>query len=136
LTELFKRSALTQRPQNNQGNRNNWRNQPRQYPAPGNRPQYNSTTAPRSHNNTEVPMDTSRARTDRCGWVRGRVTQTEERPTRGPCFTCGQQGHFKRNCPNRQQARAATSYDQDGWRFEGEPESTEATQDSKVSMAA
>ena len=134
ITEMFKQKLATSssRP-NNPGSRGNWRNQPRQYPEPRDRPQYNSTNAPRSYNNTTVPMDTDRARVDRRG-TRGRTAQMPARP-KGPCFQCGGE-HYKRNCPQLQRTRAramTSSYDEDGWRFEEEP--SEPTE-SKVTRAA
>ncbi len=42
------------------------------------------------------------------GWsYRGNVTQTQ-RPNYGnnACFQCGNKGHYARNCPQRQKARA------------------------------
>ena len=134
ITEMFKQKLATpnSRP-NNLNSRGNWRNQPRQYPEPRDRPQYNSTNAPRSYNNTTVPMDTDRARIDRRG-TRGRTAQMPARP-KGPCFQCGGE-HYKRNCPQLQRTRAratTSSYDEDGWRFEEEP--NEPTE-SKVTRAA
>ena len=122
ITEMFKQRLATSnlRP-GNPNSRGNWWNQPRQYLDACEHPQYNSTNAPRSYNNTTVPMDTDWARVDRRG-ARGRTAQMPTRP-KGPCFQCGGE-HYKRNCPQLQQTRAraaTTSYDEDGWCFEEEP---------------
>ena len=79
----------------------------------GGRPQYNSTNAPPSMNNTPVPMDLSRSRAPnnwrgrggQRGWrqgnYQGRVAQGTGN-TSNACFNCGQQGHYARNCPWKQ----------------------------------
>ena len=79
--------------------------------------QFNSSNAPRSMNNQPVPMDLSRTRGPRQGRARGNAAQTSRplRPqtTPGACFNCGEEGHFKRSCPNPKRARVAeaNSYD-------------------------
>ena len=65
IMEMFKQRLAGSRPTNNPNLQGNWQNQPRQYPDVHEHPQYNSTNAPRSYNNTTVPMDMDRARVDR-----------------------------------------------------------------------
>ena len=102
---------------NNNGQRrpqtqNNWRGTSGGQRG-GGRPQYNSTNAPLSMNNTPVPMDLSRShapnnwrgRGSQRGWhqvnYQGRVAQGTGN-TNNACFNCRQTGHYARNCPQKQ----------------------------------
>ena len=102
------------------GNRTgNWRRNNQTTSSPWQRPQqvqqtqqtqFNSSNAPHSMNNQPVPMDLSRARGPRQGRARGNAAQAS-RPPRpqapaGACFNCGDEGHFRRNCPNPRKTRA------------------------------
>jgi Zinc knuckle len=100
-------------PQNDQ----TWRNKD------GGQPQYNSSNAPRSMNNTAVPMDIGRSRAGYRGRGRGRGggrggyrsnLADLNGQTSNACFNCGTVGHYARNCPNKQNktARTATAEDE------------------------
>ena len=75
---------------------------------------FNSTTAPKVWNNQPVPMDLNNCtRAPRGNWrdqgrgsQRGNIARVKDtqaqRGVQGACFTCGDQGHFTRNCPMKQ----------------------------------
>jgi translation initiation factor 2 beta subunit (eIF-2beta)/eIF-5 len=95
----------------------------------GDRPQqrqYNSTTAPPSHNNRVVPMDIGRARGWRAGPAQGNATipvennatqpparssRTPARPTKfqGKCWYCDIPGHTRKECRKQQRDIAAST---------------------------
>src|SRR6266566_420591 len=93
-----------------QGSQGQWQQQRQQQQQSwGNQPQFPSSTAPPSMNNKPVPMDLSWTRNPnyrgRGRGYRGNIAQTQ-RPmgTNNACFQCGQEGHYARNCPQRQKA--------------------------------
>ena len=62
-------------------------------------------------NNQPVPMDLGRTRNlnyrGRGQGYRGNVTQTQWLSTNNnACFQCGNEGHYARNCPQKQKAQA------------------------------
>ena len=62
-------------------------------------------------NNQPIPMDLSRTRNPnykgRGRSYRGNVAQTQRPNARNnACFQCGNEGHYARNCPQKQKARA------------------------------
>jgi hypothetical protein len=79
-------------------NQQNWRQNTQS--TQGQCPQYNSSNAPKSYNNTNVPMDLSAGKSfRRPGPTRGNVAQTQgkDRP-KIKCFNCDIEGHIARNC--------------------------------------
>ena len=72
-----------------------------------NRPQYNSTNAPRWMNNIPVPMDIGRSQRGQNqnwrGWNQVNSAETwgttaTISPFRGSCYNCGKPGHMAKDC--------------------------------------
>jgi hypothetical protein len=83
-------------------------------PSPGNpQQQYNSSNTPSSMNNTSVPMDLGRARSQNDWRARGRgnprgqwrgranVANASQRGAFN-CFSYSEEGHYAKNCPRHQ----------------------------------
>ena len=71
-------------------------------------PQFNSSNAPWSMNDSAVPMDIGRARNRPFrggGQMQEQLALTDPPKTRGACFNCGEEGHFAQNCPRKGQNR-------------------------------
>jgi hypothetical protein len=101
-------------------NNANWRQNTQS--TQGQRPPYNSSNAPRSYNNTNVPMDLSTGRSSRRpGPTRGNVAQTQgtDRP-KIKCFNCDIEGHIARNCRKPKRARIAETETNDLFSEAGE----------------
>src|SRR6266576_7118680 len=137
------RPFQTPRPQGGQGSQNNWRKQQQQQQQQrqswGGRPQFNSSNAPPSMNNQTVPMDLSRTRNPnyrgRGRGYRGNVAQVQ-RPNTGnnACFQCGNEGHYARNCPQKQKARANLIDVKENAKWEGMPTLVEDNPQDKVAQ--
>src|SRR6266567_3882886 len=98
-------------PPTGQGSQGGWRRQQQQQQQQqqswGGHPQFNSSTAPPSMNNQPVPMDLGRTRNPNYrgkGWgYQGNVAQTQRSNTSSnACFQCRNEGHYARNCPQKQ----------------------------------
>jgi hypothetical protein len=132
-------------------NRNFQRFPTRQDRTGGNRPsigtnqRFNSSNAPRSHNDQIVDMDLSRTRSNRQGrWTQSRVAHAEEEEPQtqgrlanieeykgantprpkfaGKCFNCDKMGHMQRECrsPPRKKTRARATQEDESSMGEGE----------------
>src|SRR6266699_4838571 len=97
------RPFQTNRPPTGQGSQGNWQKQQQQqqqqWQSWGGRPQFNSSNAPPSFNNQQVPMDLSCTRNPnyrgRGQGYRGNVAQTQRSNIgSNACFQCGNEGHY------------------------------------------
>ena len=94
--------------QNFGGQRNPLRTTPSMQAPP--QPSYNSTTAPRSYNNQQVPMDLSHIQGNRGQGQRqywGNTASTSQ-PIKGNCYNCGIAEHFSWDCQKPKKTQAAT----------------------------
>src|SRR6266699_55130 len=142
--KLF-RPFQTPHPQTGQGSQGNWRKQQQQQQQQrqswGGRPQFTSSNAPPSMNNQPVPMDLGRTRNpnyrERGRNYQGNVAQTQRPNTRNnTCFQCGNEGHYARNCPQKQRARANLIDFDESSNWEETPTLTEEAPDKVAQLKA
>jgi hypothetical protein len=101
---------------------NTWNQQSNPRPRPSyNQPRFNSSTAPPSYNNRQVPMDLSRTRAPRSQGPRINAGQDGQRRPRGPCYNCGKDGHFARDCRQPKQIKVNYGWTQDTQAYQAPP---------------